>query len=499
MKRILVVECMQEISSFNPLQSGYGDFSIQLGPDIFGQRGTNQAIGGALAVFETAGDVEVVPAISARAGSAGLLSADGWRRLSGEILEDVRRKIEGIDGIYFSMHGAMGAEGELDPEGYLLEQVRAMAGPTLPIVISLDLHGILTDRMLRNSTGFAIYRTYPHVDFADTGERAARLLLRLLAGKLRPEIVRIVIPALVRGDELITKNGCYGELLRECLRLERDGVALAAGIMIGNPFTDVPELCSQVLVMAEGAREAAEREAVRLAQDFWNLRHRMQGKLISVERAIAQAKSIDGPVIFTDAADATSSGASGDSAEVLRALRDAGYDRRVLAPLVDASAAQAAHKAGVGATIEVDLGGSVDRKRFRPMRVKAQVKLLSDGSARLETMKAPLAAGPTAVLQIGSFTVVVMSLPVFLFDRAMYFANGQNPVDFDLIVVKSPHTESHMFDAWTVANFNVDAPGATSANLKSLGHTICARPVFPLDENVTFVPTARVYAPRMAG
>jgi microcystin degradation protein MlrC len=493
MKRILVVECMQEISSFNPLQSGYEDFHIQHGSQILGQQGTNQAIGGALKVFEETGGIEVVPTISARAGSAGLLSADGWRRLSVEILESVRSNLERIDGIYFSLHGAMGADGELDPEGYLLERVRELAGPTTPIVISLDLHGILTDRMLRHSSGFAIYRTYPHVDFADTGQRAARLLLKLMSGKLRPAIARVVIPVLVRGDELITKTGCYGELLRECLRHERDGEALAAGIMIGNPFTDVPELCSQVLVMTDGDRATAERAAVRLANDFWGLRARMQGKLISVERAIAQAKSIDGPVIFTDAADATSSGASGDSAEILRALRQAGYDRRVLAPIVDAKAAAAAHKAGVGATVEVELGGSVDRRRFTPMRVKATVKLLSDGQARLETMKAPLAAGLTAVLTFANFTVVVVSLPVFLFDRAIYFANGQNPADFDLIVVKSPHTEHHMFDAWTDANFNVDAPGATSANLKSLGHTICARPVYPLDENVRFVPAPAFY------
>ena len=218
--------------------------------------------------------------------------------------------------------------------------------------------------------------------------------------------------------------------------------------MIGNPFTDVPELCSQVLLMTEGDRAAAEKEAARLARDFWNLRFRMQGKLIALDRAIAQAKSIDGPVIFTDAADATSSGASGDSSEILRALREAGYAKRVLAPLVDAPAAALAHKAGVGATIEVTLGGTIDRKRFKPMSVKAQVRLLSDGHALLETMKAPLAAGPTAVLAFGSFTVVVMSRPVSLFDRAMYFANGLDPKDFDLIVVKSPHTENHMFDAW---------------------------------------------------
>ena len=493
MKRILIVECMQEISSFNPQPSGYENFHIRRGNALLEQRGTNQGVSGALSVFDATEDVTVVPTISARSGSAGLLSAEGWKRLSAEILDSVRANLKGIDGIYFSLHGAMGADGELDPEGYLLEQVRAMAGPNIPIVISLDLHGILTDRMLKNSSGFAIYRTYPHVDFADTGQRAARLLLRLMAGKTRTVTARVVIPALVRGDELITKNGCYGELLRECLRLERDGVALAAGIMIGNPFTDVPELCSQVLIMTEGDRTTAEREAARLARDFWKLRFRMQGKLISVDRAIAQAKSIDGPIIFTDAADATSSGASGDSAELLRSLREAGYGKRVLAPLVDAPAAAAAHKAGVGAMIELTLGGTIDPRRFKPMKVKATITLLSDGEARLETMKAPLSAGPTAVLKFESFTVVVMSRAVSLFDRAMYFANGLNPTDFDLIVVKSPHTENHMFDAWTEVNFNIDAPGATSANLKSLGHTICARPIYPLEDNVQFEPAATFY------
>ena len=237
---------------------------------------------------------------------------------------------------------------------------------------------------------------------------------------------------------------------------------------------------------------AAEREATRLAQEFWPLRFRMQGKLIALDRAIAQAKSIEGPVIFTDAADATSSGASGDSNAIIRALREAGYKKRVLAPIVDAPAARVAHEAGVGAQIEVALGGSVD-PRYPPMRITARVKLLSDGAARLETMRAPLQAGPTAVLTFDSFTVVVMSRSVSLFDRAMYFANGLDPTDFDLIVVKSPHTEHHMFDAWSEKNFNIDAPGATSANLKSLGHTICARPIYPLDENVAFTPRATIY------
>ena len=491
--RILVAECMQEISSFNPLVSGYENFHIEHGEQMRAQDHLNTGLGGAFEVFREVG-IEPVLAMGARAGSAGILSAEGWTRLSTELMASIRAAMaDGVDGVYFSMHGAMAAQNELDPEGWLLTEVRRLIGPDKPIVITLDLHGILTDRMLRQINGLAIYHTYPHVDFASTGQRAARVLHRLLHGARRPTIARVVIPALVRGDELITKTGCYGELIREARRLELDGAAMSAGIMIGNPFTDVPELCCQVVVATEDDEARASAEALSLAREFWPRRHRMQGKLISLERAIAQAASIPGPVIFTDAADATSSGATGDSNLILRGLQEAGYRRRVLAQIVDAPAAQAAHRAGVGATIDVTLGGSIDAARFSPMPVRARVQLLSDGKARLETMKIGLDAGPTAVLTFDNFTVVVFSKTLSLFDRAMYFANGLNPKDFDLTVVKSPHTEHHMYDAWVDANFNVDVPGATSANLPTLGHTICARPMYPMEPDTTFEPRVTIY------
>ena len=491
--RILIAECMQEISSFNPLPSGYVNFHIERGNDMLAQDGLNTSMGGALEVFRQSGLTPVFT-LAARAGSAGILSAEGWQRLAAELLASIEAQAAtGIDGVYFSLHGAMAAQGELDPEGYLLSETRRIVGPDIPIVISLDLHGILTDRMLRQINGVAIYHTYPHVDFASTGQRAARILHRLVTEDLHPTIARVVIPALVRGDELITKSGCYGELIREARRLELEGLAMSAGIMIGNPFTDVPELCCQVVVATDGDPELAEREALRLAQEFWPRRHRMQGKLIPLDRAIAQAASIPGPVIFTDAADATSSGATGDSNLILRGLRDAAYRKRVLAQIVDPAAAATAHAAGVGAQVAVSLGGAIDPARFTPLPVQARVRLLSDGQARLETMKTGLEAGPTAVLEFDNFTVVVFSKTLSLFDRAMYYANGLNPTDFDLIVVKSPHTEHHMYEAWADANFNIDVPGATSANVKSLGHTICARPMYPLDENVEFQPKAALY------
>lgn len=494
MPRILLVECMQEISSFNPLPSEYANFHIASGAEIPARhRGKNTAIGGALDVFDAEPDFEVVPVISASAGSGGILSATGWDRLSAEILSACRAADPArANGVYVSLHGAMGAENELDPEGVLLGAIRELVGSDVPIVVSLDLHGILTDRMIRQIDGLAIYHTYPHVDFGDTGSRAARLLVGALRHSRRPIVARVVIPALVRGDELKTKSGCYGELIRECQRLERDGTVLSAGIMIGNPFTDVPELCCQVVVLTDNDADIARAESERLANEFWPHRHRMQSNLISVDRAIAQARTISGPVGFTDAADATSSGASGDSNLILAALMDQDYNKNVLLQIVDASAAAAAHASGVGATIDVTLGGTID-PRFSPLAVRAQVTLLSDGNCRLETMKLPLEPGPTAVLQFANFTAVVMSASVSLFDRALYYASGLDPQHFDLVVIKSPHTEYHMYDEWLAANFNVDAPGSASANIASLGHVECRRPMYPMELDTKFGAEAALY------
>jgi microcystin degradation protein MlrC len=492
--KILIAECMQEISSFNPRPSQYADFTVEREPAFARDTGRNTALEGALAVFDRNADVEVVPTISARSGSAGILSAAGWQQLSTEWLQAVAPHANKVDALYISLHGAMGAEGEPDPEGFLLERVRTLFGATVPLVVSLDLHGILTTRMLRQIDGLTLYHTYPHVDFADTGRRAAELLLDIVRRGLSPVIARVRVPLLARGDECITKTGCYGDVIADAQALERSGQALAAGVMIGNPFTDAPELCTQALVVAESHAEAASAAATALAEAMWASRHRLVGKLVSVEKAVATAATMQGPILFTDAADATSSGASGDSNVLIKALWEAHYPGRVLAQIVDPPAAAAAHAAGVGAKIEVSLGGHYDPARFTPMTVTATVESLSRGRAKLETMGQPLDAGPTAVLTFGRFTAVVMTHSVSLFDRAMYYSNGLDPTDFDLIVVKSPHTEFHMYDQWVTKNFNVDAPGATSANLPTLGHRLCARPMFPLDADAAFVPHTEFFA-----
>ena len=175
MTRILIVECMQEISSFNPLPSGYENFHIQRGDEIYAQRGRNPAIGGALSVFDARPRCRSrARDLGARAGSAGLLSAAGWQKLSTEILDAVRAKHRrGRRRSISRCTAPWGPTASSIRKAICWSETRKLAG-NKPIVISLDLHGILTDRMLRQVDGLAIYHTYPHVDFADTGGRAAR-------------------------------------------------------------------------------------------------------------------------------------------------------------------------------------------------------------------------------------------------------------------------------------------------------------------------------------
>jgi microcystin degradation protein MlrC len=493
MHRILIAQCEQEISSFNPVPTEYESFEVHVGSALIdAHRGADTCVRGALDVFERRSDVRVVPVLGAKASSGGTLRGDGFRRIADAFLAALRERADGADALYFSLHGAMGAEGELDPEGHLLEQARRVLGPHVPIVISLDLHGILTSRMLQHCNGIAVYWTYPHQDFVDTGERAARLLLRILDDGVRPVMARVKVPALVRGHQLITATGCYGAIIGAAQRLEREQVALAAAMMIGNPFTDVPELCSQSLVITDGDEAGARSAALAMARDFWAERARMQASLVSLEDAIRDAKERKAPVTFTDAADAISSGASGDSNAILKGLLAQRYRGRAVMPVVDRPAAERAHAEGIGRYLTVAIGGSLDAQRFPPFEVEAKIVRLGDGRWRHEVSGLPADAGRTAVLEVGRITLIVVSNRVHMMDRAIFLAHGCDPESFDLIVVKSPGAHARFF-TFAEQNYVLDIPGATTANLKLLGHTVCARPIYPLDDDVTFEPTAEVY------
>ncbi|HTV53370.1 MAG TPA: M81 family metallopeptidase [Terriglobia bacterium] len=494
MHRILVSECKQEVSSFNPVIGSYEDFSISRGQELIDHhRATGTEMAGALSVFAGDSGIKVAPGYSARGiTSGGTLGDSGFSRIALEFLDSVRAA-RPVDGVYFSLHGALAAESEPDVEGRLLAETRKILGEKIPVVISLDLHGVLTDRMLAHCDAATVYQTYPHVDFFETGQRAARLLLRLLSGEIHPVMARVSIPALVRGDELITETGLFGQIVRKAQAVETSGSGLSAGMFIGNPFTDVPDLCSNAFVVTDGDSDGARRVAVELAQEFWQARHRLQSKLTGLDESVRLAADAKGRVILKDAADATSSGASGDSNAILRALLRAQFQRKTLIPIVDPPAAKVASEAGPGKIVQVTLGGALDPVRFKPLPLECRIVTTSDGKFRSESHGEEWRAGATAVLQAANYTVVVTTHPVSLYDRSLFLAHGLDPAQFDAVIVKSPHCQPRFFDEGAELILNVDAPGATSANLKSLGHKNCRRPIFPLDSDFGWTPEPHLF------
>ena len=493
--KILIAECKQEVSTFNPHKSGYEDFGIRHGAELISyHRTVRNEIGGALSILDVADNINIVPAYSAFfITSGGILAKESWERIAKEFLDSIRAAPP-VDGVYFCMHGAMASEGELDPEGWLLQETRKILGENIPIVMSLDLHGILTDLMVEHSNAIVSYHTYPHVDFFETGQRAAKLLLRIVEGKVRPVTAKVAIPALVRGDELITATGLIGQSMQIAKDVENSPLGLSSGLFIGNPFTDVPELQTYSFVVTDNDPEMAEREAMRLAENFWANHEKMQVSLVSLdEMALIAKKHTQGTLALIDAADATSSGASGDSNAIIRKLIESKYTGRTLLPIVDAPAVHQAMAAGTGSIIQTTIGGSLDPQRFQPLQVTAKVLLLADNHFRSESFGEEWYSGPTAVLEVDNFIIVAGSRAVNLYDRSFFYAHGQNPKHFDMVLVKSPHCQQHIYADWCKGIVNVDAPGSTSANLHSLGHKRCPRPIFPLDLNVPFNPKVKLF------
>jgi microcystin degradation protein MlrC len=478
--RVLLVEFAQETSHFNPQLTTREGFTILEGEELIRHfADTNTYVAGGLDVFAAEG-IDVVPTYGAGSvTSGGPVVTRDLDQMTEDLLAAVEAANHDVDGVYIAFHGAMAGVDEPDPEGRILERVRQMMG-TKPIVCSFDLHGILTDRLVSNSDIVFALHTYPHTDMRETGQRAARNLVRLLRGEVNPVVVQVKLPMLVRGDELITATGLFGQVLARCKQFEASPGGLSALVNIGNPFTDVPQLRTNVIVTSDNDAPRAQQLAEELGQFMWEHRARMQAPLTSLEEAITIANATAGMTVFSDAADATSSGASGDSNWILKGLIADQFSKRALLPLVDAPAAAEAFRQGVGSRFTVALGGSIDRQRHSPLQCEVYVQSLHDGHFTEESGE-HARAGKTAVLVSGTCSIMVTEFPVSIMGRRVFEARGLNPIDFDLVVCKSPNGFRTHFDAICERVVAVDCPGSTSANLKSLPYKNVTRPIFPLD------------------
>jgi microcystin degradation protein MlrC len=469
MKRILIAGFQQETGSFNPKPTVYDDFDVLSGQKILDAYGQSRNyIGGAVGVFNGRDDLEIVPTYTAHSGTGGPVTTADLDRLISELLERVESE-SNIDAVYLALHGAMAGESEDDPEGRVLEGVREHVGD-VPLTASMDLHGIITDRLVEGIDAISFLHTYPHIDSVETGERAARNLLKILDGEVKnPVTARVKIPMLARGNNLITKTGKFGEAIRMCQEIEASGGGIAAGVNIGNPFTDVPDLRSNTIVTVDGDKERAQEEALKLAHFMWDNRNLWFAELSSMKEIVERAEAEDGLTVCGDPADSTASGSSGDSNAILKGLLEQGYSKRALIFIVDGPAVAKAFEAGIGSKIKVGLGGSIDTERFTPLNTEVYVQSLSDGIYGRGAV--PGRAGRTAKFKLNQHVVIASERAAATTSSSFFLSQGENPTAYDFVIAKSPNGFRTHYESLASQILYADVPGSTSANLKTLSKT----------------------------
>ena len=133
----------------------------------------------------------------------------------------------------------------------------------------------------------------------------------------------------------------------------------------------------------------------------------------------------------------------------------------------DPAAAAAAHDAGVGAELDLDLGGMADLDGVVPYHGRFKVDVVNDGKYQTT---GPVAqgkrydVGPSALLSIGGIKVAVSTHRVQAHDRSVFENFGVVLQDLDIIVLKSTaHYRAH-FDPIADTTFAAIAPGGHGAN-----------------------------------
>lgn len=454
-----------------------GQFLINL------YRHTGTIHGGYIAGAEQAG-FELLPLVCANAQPAGVVEDAAFNYLLGQFVERLRTVLP-VDGVLLDLHGAMVTESHTDAESAWIAAVREVVGPTIPIVVTLDLHGNIGPRSAELADVLIGFDTYPHVDMFERGVEAALLIARIVRSEIRPTMAFRQVPLLTMPPMQCTLREPMQSFMQRVFDLERQPGVLTATVMQGFPFADIPEAGVSVFVTTDNNQQQAETLVEQLAAAIWGLREELQPKLMPVAEVIHFARqNTQGMVLYADGSDNPGGGAPCDGTVVLQALLDARFEGAVVGILYDPETAAQAHAAGVGRTISVRLGGKTDDRHGSTIVTEAYVRALSDGHFIYHgPMRRGLAGefGPMALLVIDGVEVAVGSQRHQLLDAEMLRVIGVTPEHRKLIVVKSAvhfradlgPLASHIFDA--------DTPGIHRPDFAAFDYQHVRRPIYPLD------------------
>lgn len=488
--RILFGGLFHETHTFLEETTKWEDFEVIRDQEIFARIGDASTTDGFLTTAREHG-FEVIPTITANALPAGTVEDEAFETFWQEFAARARPALTaGVDAIYLVLHGAMVTHSLADPEGELLERLRALPGAAeLPIFGVFDLHANLTARMCRLANGLVAYRENPHTDSRASAVHATELLARALREGVVPRMAWCHPPILWAPPG----TGTATEPVKTLERFARDLEAAhpeiwACSIVPGFSFGDTPDSGVSLGVIHTDAT-VARAQLERAAALAWSLREKGDITYPTVDEVVRQLPANPpGPIILVEPSDNIGGGAPGDGTGILRSLLQHQVQRSLLAINDPAAVAALAH-AAPGETRRLAIGGKGSRLDPGPVELALEFVSRSDGNFELEDKHSHLASmngvhivmGPCAVVRTAGITILLTSRKTPPFDLGQYRSQGIEPRDFAVIGVKAAVAHRRAYDPIMHATHYVDTPGPCSSNPAVFPWRHLRRPIHPLD------------------
>lgn len=405
-----------------------------------------------------------------------------------EDLLDRLRKAVPVDGVLLSLHGAFAADGVDDADGEVLSRVRELVGPTVPVMAVHDLHCNISPVMEQAANVMVVERTYPHIDMAERAMHAARIMARTVTGEVRPTMAVRYLPLLWSAARMIDAEPPMSDAVRKLQELDQRPGVVSASIGVGYQWIDNPTVGTSVIVVTDNDAALAERYANELAEWIWDRRSQWQRNPLPPESALAQGEQLGKyPIVLAEQGDNTGGGAAGDATEMLRLFIERKLVPSAVLYMVDPEVAAQAVSAGVGAEMDVLLGGKSEPLVGPPVPMRVRVRAVSNGQF---TYDGPMWAGvvgemgPSAWLEQDGVHVVVISERHQPIDLAFCRSLGLDCRQMRYLAVKSTGHFRSGFAPIAGSIFNVDTASTLSHDFRKLPYTRLGRRMYPIDPEV---------------
>lgn len=473
MLKVVIADFLQETNSFNPIITDM-DFweksGIYEGENVFELEGKPISFAGIIKGLREDKNVEIIPSIRMACQSGGPCDPSVLDYFLNKLTNVIKKNLP-LDGVFLSLHGALQTLKHDDAEGFILEKIREVVGPETVISIATDLHAYISDTMLKHADIVCAYHKYPHTDRFETGYRAAKLGIDCITSKVKPKMVNVKLPILAPAGAYNTISGPFKDFMDCNHKLVKDGSIFDFSVCMIQPWLDVAEGQSSVIVIANDLA-TAENHAIEIAENLFKLRENFLLKQFSIDEVIEKAErnETDKPVILVDSADSSDAGAAGDSMAVVDRLIKKDSLLKAATVVNDIPAVELAFKVGVGGKAIFSIGGTRDPKA-PSIKAEGYVKSLHDGEYIEEGPRRGMVnnIGPTAVIRIKNTDIVVCHWMHFTGDPQLYRSFGIEPTLYQLIVVKACTSFRAAYD-FTDLIYQTETPGAAAANLKNLNY-----------------------------